>query len=171
MSKSYAQLADEVLNGALTNPSKNPYHPTQGHQAGMPSMDPNDRLVEMNDAQRARFIQASTSVLTESVEEDYNDEHVTENQGSVDAAPQGISISQEDLEILSEAKAIIERIQEATCVGNIGVNLAGGTPQMNPKQVKTPGNKKPTKRATKKLARPKRTAKGSDFLAYLGGQK
>jgi hypothetical protein len=45
MSKSYAQMADEILNGALTDSTKNPYDPTQGHQASMPAMNPNDKLV------------------------------------------------------------------------------------------------------------------------------
>jgi hypothetical protein len=52
MSKSYAQMADEILNGALTDSTKNPYDPTQGHQASMPAMNPNDTLLEMTDSQR-----------------------------------------------------------------------------------------------------------------------
>jgi hypothetical protein len=52
MSKSYAEMADEILNGALSNPVKNPYDPAVGHQAHMPAMDPNDTLLEMTDSQR-----------------------------------------------------------------------------------------------------------------------
>jgi hypothetical protein len=37
MSKSYAEMADEILNGALSNPVKNPYDPAVGHQAHMPA--------------------------------------------------------------------------------------------------------------------------------------
>ena len=75
MSKSMAQMADEILKGALTDTTKNPYDPIQGHQSFMPAMDHNDRLVEMNDKQRAEIMEAAgvtpqTEVITETNEED-----------------------------------------------------------------------------------------------------
>lgn len=158
MSKSYAELADEILKGALTDPSKNPYDPKQGHQAHMPSMNANDKLVEMNDAQRTALIKGAAGVSIEEIE----NEPIVESTSHTVPDTQSLAISEEDLRILNEAKRVIERIQEATTAGCIGVNLAGNAPAQDPK--------KPAKRAKKKTDRPKNKNK-NDFLTYLGGEK
>jgi hypothetical protein len=141
MSKSYAQMADEILNGA----SKNPYDPTQGHQASMPAMNPNDTLLEMTDSQRNQLMGLA--------DETPKNEPLTETQTSSPAP--------------TEAKRIIEKIQEMTSVGSIGVNMAGGA-KGDAKKVKLPGQdyKKPApKKRTKKKVKPE--APTSDFLSYL----
>ena len=159
MAKSIAQRADEILNGALTDSTKNPYDPSQGHQASMPAMDPNDTLVEMTDAQRTQLMGIK--------DETPKHEPLTETQASSPAPTQTLQLTEMELETLSEAKKIIEKIQEMTSVGSIGVNMAGGA-KGDAKQVKLPGPdyKKPTpKKRAKKKAKPKGTH--SDFLSYL----
>jgi len=167
MNKSYMELADQILGGALTDPTKNPYDPSQGHQAHMPAMDPNDKLVEMSDTQRMALIKESVGVKVEEIQ----DEPITESTSDTSPSTQSISISEEDLRILSEAKKIIERIQEATTVGCIGVNMAGGKPGMDPKKVTIPGNtnvsKQPKKRTKKEPVKAKKDH-SNDFIAYLG---
>jgi hypothetical protein len=144
MSKSYAEMADEILNGALSNPVKNPYDPAVGHQAHMPAMDPNDTLLEMTDSQRNQLMGLA--------DETPKNEPLTETQTSSPAPT------------LSEAKRIIEKIQEATTVGTIGVNMAG--PSGDAKAVKLPGDTKPQpKKRAKKKAKPKNES--YDFLSYL----
>ena len=97
MSKSYAQMADEILNGALSDSTKNPYDPAQGHQASMPTMDPNDKLVEMNDSQRAMLMGHAGVEIQE-----LKEERIVE---SVEEPPvQQPLITEQDLHILEEAK-------------------------------------------------------------------
>ena len=148
MSKSYAQMADEILNGALTDSTKNPYDPAQGHQASLPAMDPNDKLVEMNDSQRHAMIAEATG------------------NPVPQPAPQPTppTVTREEVDTLQEALRIIEKIQEATTVGTIGVNMAG--PSGDAKAVKLPGDTKPQpKKRAKKKAKPKNES--YDFLSYL----
>lgn len=160
-----AQMADEILKGALTDTTKNPYDPIQGHQSSMPAMDHNDRLVEMNDKQRAEIMEAAgvtpqTEVITETNEEDSTPSGWGAPTTSLELTPQ-------ELETLSEAKRIIEKIQEMTSVGSIGVNMAGGA-KGDAKKVKLPGpeHKKPApKKRTKKKVKTEATQ--SDFLSYL----
>lgn len=151
-----AQMADEILGGALTDPSKNPHDPAVGHQAHMPMMDRNDTLLEMNDTQRAQLMGvAGVPVQKELIEE----VEKPEPTASLEITPQ-------DLETLSEAKRIIEKIQEATTVGTIGVNMAGGTSSPKPKKQTVPGNVNVTK-PPKKRVKAKTKKPSSDFLAYL----
>jgi hypothetical protein len=148
MSKSYAEMADEILNGALSNPEKNPYDPAVGHQAHMPAMDPNDKLLEMNDSQRLALISEATG------------------SPAPQPAPQPTPpvVTREEVDTLQEALRIIEKIQEATTVGTIGVNMAG--PSGDAKAVKLPGDTKPQpKKRAKKKAKPKNES--YDFLSYL----
>ena len=148
MSKSYAQMADEILNGALTDSTKNPYDPAVGHQSHMPAMDPNDKLVEMNDSQRHAMIAEATG------------------NPVPQPAPQPTppTVTREEVDTLQEALRIIEKIQEATTVGTIGVNMAG--PSGDAKAVKLPGDTKPQpKKRAKKKAKPKNES--YDFLSYL----
>jgi len=155
MSKSYAQMADEILNGALTDKAKNPYDPATGHQASMPAMDPNDRLIEMNDNQRNAFIKGLGSETKEVIVEQQ------------EAAPT-LQITAQELQILDEAKKIITKIQEATTVGNIGVSYASTGQGGNPKSVKVPGNVNVSaapKKRTKKVKPKKKDS--NDFLSYL----
>lgn len=160
MSKSYAQMADEILNGALTDSTKNPYDPTQGHQASMPAMNPNDTLLEMTDSQRNQLMGLAD-------ETPKNEQPLTETQTSSPAPTQTLQLTEAELQTLSEAKRIIEKIQEMTSVGSIGVNMAGGA-KGDAKKVKLPGQdyKKPApKKRTKKKVKPE--APTSDFLSYL----
>jgi len=159
MSKSYAQMADEILNGALTDSTKNPYDPTQGHQASMPAMNPNDTLLEMTDSQRNQLMGLA--------DETPKNEPLTETQTSSPAPTQTLQLTEAELKTLSEAKRIIEKIQEMTSVGSIGVNMAGGA-KGDAKKVKLPGQdyKEPApKKRTKKKVKPGATT--SDFLSYL----
>lgn len=160
MSKSYAQMADEILSGALTDPSKNPMDPSVGHQAHMPAMNPSDTLLEMNDSQRAQLMNMAGVPAQEKVIE----ETVTPVEPEV-APTTSLELTPQELETLSEAKRIIEKIQEMTSVGCIGVNMAGGV-KGDPKQIKLPGDTKtaPKKRTKKKV---KTKATQSDFLSYL----
>ena len=164
MSKSMAQMADEILGGALTDPSKNPHDPAVGHQAHMPMMDHNDTLLEMNDTQRAQLMGvAGVPVKEEVIEETKREEPTPSGWG---APTTSLEITPQDLETLSEAKRIIEKIQEATTVGTIGVNMAGGTPSPKPKKQTVPGNVNVTK-PPKKRVKAKTKKPSSDFLAYL----
>ena len=159
-----AQMADEILGGALTDTTKNPYDPTQGHQASLPAMDPNDRLVEMNDSQRAQLMGVAGIAPQEEVIVETKEE--TSTPSGWGAPSTSLEITPQELATLSEAKRIIEKIQELTSVGNIGVNMAGGA-KGDAKKVKLPGpeHKKPTpKKRTKKKV--KTEAKDS-FLSYL----
>lgn len=156
MSKSYAQMADEILEGALTDTNKNPYDSATGHQADMPAMDPTDTLIEMTDAQRAVLMgHAGLPVSEEIIEEATAVEEP--KRTTMELTPQ-------DLETLSEAKRIIEKIQEMTSVGNIGVSFVGG--KGDAKSVKIPGdtNVKPKKRTKKKV---KTNVIAQDFLNYI----
>ena len=162
MSKSMAQMADEILGGALTDPAKNPHDPSVGHQAHMPMMDRNDTLMEMNDSQRAQLM----AVVNPDVQEVLTEEKAQPTPSGWGAPTTSLEITPQDLETLSEAKRIIEKIQEATTVGTIGVNMAGGTASPKPKKQTVPGNvnvsKSPKKRVKTKTKKP-----SSDFLAYL----
>lgn len=157
MTKSYAQMADEILKGALTNPAKNPYDPAQGHQADLPSMDPNDKLVEMTDAQRHALLKSTAGVSIQEIKESKRVEKP--------APPSTIAISEQDLQILDKAKRIITRIQEATTVGNIGVSMVGREKGKDPKSVKLPGDTNVSQSPKKRVKK----SEGNDFLAYLGG--
>ncbi len=148
-------MADEILNGALSDSTKNPYDPAQGHQASMPTMDPNDKLVEMNDSQRAMLMGHAGVEIQE-----LKEERIVE---SVEEPPvQQPLITEQDLHILEEAKRIIAQIQEMTSVGNLGVNMAG--PSGDAKKVKLPGPdfKKPQPKKRAKKVKPK-----NDFLSRL----
>ena len=160
MAKSYAEMADDILNGALTNPAKNPYDPATGHQASMPAMDPNDKLVEMNDSQRSILMEQAGVPAT------------TPQAPVEDPTPQDweaptitMEITPEDLETLSEAKRIITKIQEATTVGNLGVNMAG--PSGDAKSVKLPNPRKATPKKRAKLKKANPYNESTDFLSYL----
>lgn len=167
MSKSYAEMADEILGGALTDPSKNPHDPAVGHQAHMPTMNPNDVLLEMNDSQRAQLMGLVGHTTPEAVIEEAVIEEKKEQTPSGWGAPTtSLEITAQDLETLSEAKRIIEKIQEATTVGTIGVNMAGGTASPKPKKQTVPGDVNVSK-APKKRVKTQTKKPSSDFLAYL----
>ena len=162
-----AQLADEILGGALTDPTKNPHDPNTGHQAHMPAMNPEDTLVEMSDAQRHSFLKGIPGVEVQELKEEVIREAVAE---AVTEAPETppVSVTPEEVDTLNEALRIIQKIQEATTVGNIGVNFAGSEKGLDPKKATVPGNtnvsKAPKKREKKTKTKPK---SHSDFLAYL----
>lgn len=162
MSKSYAQMANEILKGALTDSTKNPYDSAQGHQASMPAMDANDTLVEMSDGQRSLLMEAA------GVEQTTKKEPPKKETPSEWGAPTlTMELTSQELETLSEAKRIITKIQEMTSVGSIGVNMAGGA-KGDAKKVKLPGPdyKKPApKKRAKKKAKPE--VPTHDFLSYL----
>jgi|TARA_R100000458_G_scaffold31224_1_gene28635 hypothetical protein len=156
MSKSYAQMADEILGGALSDSTKNPYDPTTGHQSHLPAMNPDEKLVEMSDAQRHSFLKNVAGVEVQELKEHREVE------------PSPAVVTPEEVDTLNEALRIIQKIQEATTVGNIGVNMAGGQKGEDPKKITVPGDtdvcksKAPMKREKKIKKRP-----ASDFLAYL----
>ena len=167
MSKSYAEMADEILGGALTDPSKNPHDPAVGHQAHMPAMDPQDTLLEINDSQRMQLMglvepPAPGSVIQEAVVR----EEAKPAFPKWSVPTKSLEITAQDLETLSEAKRIIEKIQEATTVGTIGVNPAGGTASPRPKKQTVPGDVNVSK-APKKRVKTQTKKPSSDFLAYL----
>tara|TARA_R110002110_G_scaffold198589_1_gene408937 strand:+ start:1108 stop:1605 length:498 start_codon:yes stop_codon:yes gene_type:complete len=163
MSKSMAQMADEILGGALTDPTKNPHDPNTGHQAHMPAMSPDDTLVEMSDAQRHSFLKGIPGIEVQELKEEVIREAVVE---APETPP--VSVTPEEVDTLNEALRIIQKIQEATTVGNIGVNFAGSEKGLDPKKAVVPGNtnvsKAPKKREKKTKTKPK---SHSDFLAYL----
>lgn len=165
MSKSMAQLADEILGGALTDTTKNPYDPTTGHQAHMPAMSPDDTLVEMTDAQRHSFLKGIPGIEVQELKEEVIHE-VAKAPEAVKAPTTSLELTVQDLETLSEAKRIIEKIQEATTVGSIGVNFAGSAKGLDPQKAKLPGNTNVSK-APKKREKKKKAKAHSDFLAYL----
>jgi len=110
----------------------------------------------MNDTQRA-MLMGHAGVQVEEIKE----ERIVE---SVEEPPvQQPLITEQDLEILAEAKRIIAQIQEMTSVGNIGVNMAG--PSGNPRDVKLPGPdyKKPQPKKRAKV----KAKKENDFLSRL----
>jgi len=159
-----AQMADEILGGALTDPTKNPHDPSTGHQAHMPAMSPDDTLAEMSDAQRNSFLKAIPGVKVQELKEAFIPEAV-----EITKAPTTtLELTAQDLETLSEAKRIIEKIQEATTAGSIGVNFAGSAKGLDPKQAKLPGNTNVSKAPKKREKKHKQKAKShSDFLSYL----
>jgi|TARA_R110000824_G_scaffold192359_6_gene374480 hypothetical protein len=165
MSKSYAEMADEILKGALTDPGKNPFDPAVGHQAHMPAMDAGDTLLEVNDFQRAQLLQAAGVEISEMPDKPKPKQTPMLKEAKAPKAPKGLTLSAEDLSILSEAKKIIEKIQEATTVGTIGVNLAGGKTDKPAKLVKIPGDVNVSK--APKLRVKKTKTPSSDFLSYL----
>ena len=63
-------MADEILGGALTDTTKNPYDPNTGHQAHMPAMSPDDTLVEMSDAQRHSFLKSIPGIEVQELKEE-----------------------------------------------------------------------------------------------------
>jgi len=151
MSKSYAQMADEILNGALTDSTKNPYDPAQGHQASLPAMNPNDTLVEMNDQQRNALLgHVGVETKAEPIVEEVKPSPV---------------VTAEEVNTLNEALRIIQKIQEATTVGSIGVNMAG--PSGDAKAVKLPGDTKPKPKKRVMKAKPKKKISTSNFLDKL----
>ena len=160
MSKSYAQLADEILGGALTDPAKNPHDPTTGHQAEMPAMDPNDTLVEMSDTQRALLMEAAGVEATSPEEPP---EEVTPLGRETPTIT--MELTPGELETLAEAKRIITKIQEATTVGSIGVNMAGGA-KGDAKSIKLPGDVNSSSQPKKRVKKKTKT-KEHDFLSYL----
>ena len=158
MSKSYSQMADEILSGALTDPTKNPYDPVQGHQASIPSMNPNDTLLEMTDLERNQLMGIT--------DETPKNETLTETQTSSPAPTQTLQLTETELRILSEAKRIIEKIQEMTSVGSIGVNMAGGA-KGDAKKVKLPGQDYKEPAPKKRTKRKVKTEATDSFLSYL----
>jgi len=155
MTKSYAQMADEILNGALTDSTKNPYDPSTGHQAHMPTMDPNDKLIDMSDSQRHSLLKNVPGVQIQELTE----------QRVIEKPKQTPVVSPEEVDTLNEALRIIQKIQEATTVGNIGVNMAGGAKGEDPKKVKLPGDVNSA--APKKRVKKKTKPTGNDFVSYL----
>ena len=104
MTKSYAQMADEILAGALTDPSKNPHNPAIGHQSHLPAMDPNDTLLEMNDSQRAQLMGLAAPDTKEAViEEAVIEEKVEPTPSGWGSPSTSLELSPQDLETLSEA--------------------------------------------------------------------
>jgi len=152
-----AQMADEILGGALTDPTKNPHDPNTGHQAHMPAMSPDEKLVEMSDAQRNSFLKNIPGVEVQELTE----ERIVESK---EVPP--VSVTPQEVDTLNEALRIIEKIQEATTAGNLGVNFAGGKQGLDPKKATVPGNTNITK-APKKREKKTKPKSHSDFLAYL----
>ena len=143
MSRSVGEMADDILGGALSNPSKNPYDPN----ADKPLMDPGDKLVDISDSEREALIEGV----------------VPEEERS-----SGFTITEEELEVLDKAKNIIEKIQEATTVGNLGVNFANSKRGKNPASVKIPGDVNVGK--AKKRVRKSEPKNNNDFIAWMGNR-
>ena len=158
-----AQMADEILGGALTDPTKNPHDPSTGHQAHMPAMSPDDTLVEMSDAQRHSFLKGIPGIEVQELKEEVIHEAVEAPKTSDTPS---VSVTRQEVDTLNEALRIIQKIQEATTVGSIGVNFAGSEKGLNPKKVKLPGNTNVSK-APKKREKKQKPKSHSDFLAYL----
>ena len=155
-----AQMADEILGGALTDPAKNPHDPNTGHQAHMPAMNPEDTLVEMSDAQRHSFLKGIPGIEVQELKEEVIHEAVEAPKTPL------VSVTPQEVDTLNEALRIIQKIQEATTVGNIGVNFAGSEKGLDPKKAAVPGNTNVSK-APKKREKKTKTKSHSDFLAYL----
>ena len=171
MAKSMAQMADEILGGALTDTTKNPHNPNTGHQAHMPTMSPDDTLVEMSDAQRHSFLKGIPGIEVQELKEAFTLEAVEAPLEAVEApleaveAP-AVSVTPQEVDTLNEALRIIQKIQEATTAGMIGVNMAGGTASPKPKKQTVPGNVNVSK-APKKREKKTKAKSHSDFLSYL----
>ena len=149
-------MADDILKGALTNPNKNPYDQATGHQASMPAMDPNDKLIDMSDAQRQAMLRSVPGVEIQELTE----QRVVEN-------PQPTAVvSPEEVDTLNEALRIIQKIQEATTVGNLGVNFASDGKTADPKKVTLPGDVN-VAAAPKKRVKKKTKLEGNDFVSYI----
>tara|TARA_R110000824_G_scaffold61487_7_gene163548 strand:- start:5762 stop:6208 length:447 start_codon:yes stop_codon:yes gene_type:complete len=146
-------MADEILKGALTDPAI-------GNQASMLAMDPNDRLLEMSDTQRMAFLKSTAGVEVEEIKEG----RIVEQTHST--PPTTMELTPKELETLSEAKRIITKIQEATTVGSIGVNFAGGGKSADPKAVTVPGDVN-VAGSPKKRVKKKAKTKTNDFLHYI----
>ena len=164
MAKSMAQMADEILGGALTDTTKNPHNPNIGHQAHMPAMSPDDTLVEMSDAQRHSFLKGIPGIEVQELKEAFTLEAVEAPLEAVEAP--AVSVTPQEVDTLNEALRIIQKIQEATTAGMIGVNMAGGTASPKPKKQTVPGNVNVSK-APKKREKKTKAKSHSDFLSYL----
>jgi len=157
-------MADEILGGALTDTTKNPYDPNTGHQSHLPAMSPDEKLMEMSDTQRQSFLKNIPGIQVQELKE--------ERRAQVEECPEpatpSVSVSSEEVDTLNEALRIIQKIQEATTVGNLGVNFAGGKQGgLDPKKATIPGNTNITKTAPQKREKKNKTKSHSDFLAYL----
>jgi hypothetical protein len=168
MDKSIAAKADEILGGALSNPRKNPYDTKTGVM-----MDPKDTLLDLPNDTREQMISEMARI------DETGEEPLVEAQKSSQ-----IVISEQEFQILQEAKKIIKKIEksrkfnyenegdagkrdkqeatapepktktEATTAGMIGVNMAG--PGLKPRKKKKSSSRKST--AT------------TDFISYLRGK-
>jgi len=127
MAKSIMQMADEILGGCLTDPSKpaalisppSGLHKKSLFESASP-MRGNEKLVDIDDEIRNSFLNL---VLPEN-----------KNKRSIAKPVEAPAIlSEADRKVLSEAKVIIERLLETTTVGCIGVNFAGAAPSTKQK--------------------------------------
>jgi hypothetical protein len=121
-------------------------------------MNPNDTLLEMTDFQRNQLMGIT--------DETPKNETLTETQTSSPAPTQTLQLTETELRILSEAKRIIEKIQEMTSVGSIGVNMAGGA-KGDAKKVKLPGQDYKEPAPKKRTKRKVKTEATDSFLSYL----
>lgn len=88
----------------------------------------------------------------------------------VQTSPKQISedhyiLTQDELNVLTEAGSIISKLTEATTVGCIGVNMAGPQKEPEAKKKKKKGEKED---ATKRLTKVSNRPDNSSFLSYLG---
>tara|TARA_R110000824_G_scaffold50203_5_gene140396 strand:+ start:12917 stop:13366 length:450 start_codon:yes stop_codon:yes gene_type:complete len=123
MAKSVTEMANEILRGALTTPSKNPYD-AKGNVHEHPAVPSDQVLLEVSDSLRESLMAHSlgkvqsekTSVKEKTLPHARIDERKKETKG--------IFISESDLGVLRKAKDIISRIEEATTTGNLGTAQA-----------------------------------------------
>ena len=124
MAKSVTEMANEILRGALTTPSKNPYD-AKGNVHEHPAVPSDQVLLEVSDSLRESLMSHSlgTPVKTSSApakEKTLPHARIDERKKET----KGIFISESDLGVLRKAKDIISRIEEATTTGNLGTAQA-----------------------------------------------
>ena len=119
MAKSIAQMADEILKGALTSPEKNPYD-AKGNIHEHPAVPANEKLLDVSDSLRESLIENALGRKAKAQEAPTPNPKLDEKKQET----KGIFISESEIEVLKRAKEIISRIEEATTVGSIGTAQA-----------------------------------------------
>jgi hypothetical protein len=139
MAKSIAEMANEILGGALDDPSINPFD-AQGKQHTNPAVPSDYTLHELNDSARNSILESVTGKEYVCKKEYPKVEPIVEVERA--KREKGIYISESDLKVLRQAKAIIQKIEEATTVGCIGTGSSTST--MKKRKGKTKKSKAPT---------------------------
>jgi|15BtaG_2_1085339.scaffolds.fasta_scaffold01835_4 hypothetical protein len=117
--KSIAAMADDILKGALTDSSKNPFD-AKGNKHAHPAVPSDSKLLEITDDLRESFIGNVLGKPAKPQSAPTPNPRIDEKKKET----KGIFISESDLGVLRRAKEIISRLEEATTTGNIGTAQA-----------------------------------------------